>query len=711
MENWYFEFNNDAYPYILALGGFLIILTLVYYRRTIPQLPTGWKITLTVFRSIVMLLISLLLCFPSLVLTEGRFTGRKLAVLIDKSGSMAFEENGTVRMESVRKYIENKNSKILNEEIVLLPFSSYLDEDVRDSTIKPDSNLTSIGSAIKSVISSDHLLEIGGILIISDGVNNLGPDPVFEAIRSGVPVSAIGVGDTLPLMDIAIDDVKSQEIVYRGENIDFELFLRSDISNEVKAVVELYDGSRKLKTTTVSLPGGGAIQDFKLSIPADSIGEFNYRFVLKGDFAEKFTGNNYRSTAVTVLKDRVNLLLAGEKPEWEYTFLKRILISNDKYKVSNYLPGVGGKKILIADNDNVSDYDCIIIVGSADNTYSKYSGMLSNLLKVGKLKVFLLLSPETAGSRFELILRKIGIISSNGKLHALTGQFLPEVENRPLPDALLRTEKGRNQVPFSELPPVGYRLNGFTPDQDWDVVINSVSDRGDLEPLLMKGNIKGNRIVVMNGGPIWKWYFYMQRPGYNEENYSILIENIVTWLTVGGQAEPIGISTDKRLYNAGDDVRFSARVFDDNYRAIMGSSVIVNINDDNGKRILELREIDDGIFEGAGRRLPAGEYKYSAEVSTDGKHAKTIDGSFKIQKYSEEYRRINADRRLLMEIAQKSGGKYYNIEDVPTESFPLKRDKITIRNPINIASLPAIIIIMILLLAVEWAVRKRKQLP
>lgn len=712
MDNWYIQFGNSSYPYLFALAFLLIALSAFYYRRTIPQLSFGMRVFLFALRSLAIILVIIFLCFPSLILTETRSTGDKLAILIDRSGSMEFEEQAQSRLTEVKSSLESKVLPKLDKEALIYSFSDSILNHRTVDEISPDSNLTALGNAIKALRNSDNALDIGGILIVSDGNSNLGSDALREALRADIPISAIGVGDTIPIPDISVEDIRAPEIVYRGEEIDITAILKSDIEDEITANLSLYQGKKRIKTQTVMLPGGGAEKEVELSVDADSVGQFNYRLSISSDFKEQFTKNNTRSLSIQVLKDRLKILLVAEKPGWEYSFLKRELLTNDKYQVSSYVPGPGNRMIESPETVELDAYDCVILIGCGAETYNRFGRDIGNLYGSGNLNAAFFLSPNSAQNPFRRILRQTELIYEGASPIAQNGQFIPDVVNENIPDPLLRLPDGEKHNEFADMPPIQYQILMLQPAEQWDIVINGRTEDGRISPLLMKSTASGNRLTVFNGGPTWRWHFYMNRKDEPDRKYSHLINNIVTWLTVAGQTKPIDLNTDKRLYMSGEQVKFRGRVLDENYRPIDRSSILVKLRDESGNEIsFELARLDEGNFEGSPWRLTAGSYNYRAYAVVSGDTIETLDGGFQVEQFSEEYRTVTANRKLLREIADVSGGIYWDIEDDAENPIPLKQDSITEKNPINLASLPAALIAALLLLVVEWAVRKRKQLP
>src|SRR5205085_9871893 len=93
---------------------------------------------------------------------------------------------------------------------------------------------------------------VAGALVLTDGGNNLGDEPVGmaeRALQQGIHVSALGIGDPTPTRDIAITEVLADQVV-RKDNV-VQVF--AGISHRG------YEG----RTITVVLRRGGAAIDSK----------------------------------------------------------------------------------------------------------------------------------------------------------------------------------------------------------------------------------------------------------------------------------------------------------------------------------------------------------------------------------------------------------------------------------------------------------------
>src|SRR5206468_1335084 len=107
---------------------------------------------------------------------------------------------------------------------------------------------TQIGAALKRALDDTAGQRVAGALVLSDGGNNLGEDPVTmaeRALQAGMRVSTLGVGDPTPTRDLAITEVLADQVV------------RKD--NTVQVFAGLAHRGYEGKTVTVTLRRGGEV--------------------------------------------------------------------------------------------------------------------------------------------------------------------------------------------------------------------------------------------------------------------------------------------------------------------------------------------------------------------------------------------------------------------------------------------------------------------
>jgi hypothetical protein len=123
--------------------------------------------------------------------------------------------------------------------------------------------------------------------------------------------------------------------------------------------------------------------------------------------------------------------------------------------------------------------------------------------------------------------------------------------------------------------------------------------------------------------------------------------------------------------------------------------------------------LGNGRFEGAFDPLPEGDYNYAARVAGGGRQIAEEKGTFSVGGLNAEYLDTKANKHLLRQIALRTGGRYYEPEDLqrlPEDlaSLPeFKVREVSISQQLELWNKDWMLGFLIFLLAFEWFLRKR----
>ena len=139
------------------------------------------------------------------------------------------------------------------------------------------------------------------------------------------------------------------------------------------------------------------------------------------------------------------------------------------------------------------------------------------------------------------------------------------------------------------------------------------------------------------------------------------------------------------------------------------------ITDENGrKRELSLEQVlgQDGLY--TVRYIPPrrGEYRVTLVGALRGKSLGEQSGLFEVAESYAEFTNAELNAQLLQTLANTSGGRYYTLEDAPqmVNHIPLVESATSRLVEEEVWDMPLIFVIVILLLGLEWFLRKRRGL-
>ncbi len=201
----------------------------------------------------------------------------------------------------------------------------------------------------------------------------------------------------------------------------------------------------------------------------------------------------------------------------------------------------------------------------------------------------------------------------------------------------------------------------------------------------------------------------MEGAGKTGDFYDALVKGIVRWLTSETESSPLTVSTDSKSYLSGQEITFEGRIFDSVYMPVSGAEINLIVDNDSAQKVI-LEEKQAGIYVGVSRSTSPGEHSYKAVAYVNGKQYAEQKGSFGVENYSLEMLDSTPDARLLGDLARKTGG--LAVTAAGTDSI-LSRVKIQTTSEReekdhHITLNPLMPFLVILLLTVEWTIRKRR---
>jgi hypothetical protein len=237
-------------------------------------------------------------------------------------------------------------------------------------------------------------------------------------------------------------------------------------------------------------------------------------------------------------------------------------------------------------------------------------------------------------------------------------------------------------------------------------------------PLIAVQTAGTGRSMIVAVYPLWRWSFMMAGLGRTELTYDRFWSNAIRWLTTREEGRTIRVRPVQNVFRSGQRIAFQGRIFDESYRPMDRARVKVlavrkGAEDSDG---IEGDLFDsgrrDGVYRGELPVLPPGEYVYRAEVSLGGQKVGQDEGEFFVEEYSLEFERVELNEELLRAIARDSGGRYFPMAQAAgvSAAVPMNSREVSGQRELELWNHPAVLVTLILLLAVEWTIRKKNRL-
>lgn len=83
-------------------------------------------------------------------------------------------------------------------------------------------------------------------MLATDGIYNVGSNPIYHPLAINKPIFTIGLGDTTIQKDAAINNLLYPEFVYLGDNFNIQIEINANKLNGQNTVLEVLDNNNKI---------------------------------------------------------------------------------------------------------------------------------------------------------------------------------------------------------------------------------------------------------------------------------------------------------------------------------------------------------------------------------------------------------------------------------------------------------------------------------
>lgn len=587
---------------------------------------------------------------------------------------------------------------------------------------------TQIGTALKRALDDAAGQPVAGALLLTDGGNNLGDDPVNVAERAkqqGVPVSALGVGDPTPTRDLAITEALADQVV-RKDSIAQAFAGIAHRGYEGRTItVTLRRGSETVGTQTLRLGPAARKQTVTFTYSPKQAGNFTYT-VSTALLPNEITGdNNRRRFLQRVITKRLKILYVEGEPRWEYRYLKNAILRDKQIAFSCFLTSSGAQlggegNVPIyrfpPDEKSLFDFD-ILILGDVPRAFFSET-------QVRNIRRFV---EDRGGSLIVIAGEKH--MPQDWRGTPLEAVFpvvlpaLPEQVKTAEPFQWELTPEGR-QDPLLRLAPdpaANARIWRNLPGMFWNagverakpgatvLAVNPVrSNAYGKRILLAVQSFGGGRCLMALTDSTWRWR-YRIGDRYFYRYWGQAIRAMTPQETPGGNRFA-QVSTDRAEYPLGDRITVHARLLDPFYRPIKARRVAATLRGETGGATpvsLEAMPGSPGLFTADILADRVGRFTLSVVSPGSPDQAATVN--FLVQSITLEEQQPEMNEALLKRIAEAGGGRYYRPDELRRwiDSLPANDQTIRSEAEIELWDAPLFLLLFVVPITLEWFIRKK----
>jgi hypothetical protein len=703
----YFHLNISFFV-VLILALVATVYTYYYYRKTVPPVSEKIRIFLGLLRGAAVFLILSLFFSPQIKLVWQNESKPEIVIAVDKSASMQIEDNNQQRFSKAREISDNIQEQIESTNEI---HNYYFDVDTssKSDSVTAGNLGTNIDLALKNLSSKHKNAE--AIILISDGIITEGSNPLFSSTLKKFRIHTIGIGDTSDVSDILIKNVIANKTVYKNNPTTISAEITAKNLSDFKTTVKLVYNNKVIAAKQVAIKKSDEIYPVDFEITPKTTGNLRYKIQIDGFESEKFIENNTYQFQLEVLKDKLHVGLLADKPGYDLRFIKQILNSDKSIQLA----------IFIELNPNTSSVQQILkVIDSSDviilidfpgrNTPQSLKNNLSNLIESKRIPVCFLATANPSKNFINIIKKRFPDFSYTASNSFSNVFAVPTISGKLNTVFNIFDSSELNNAFWQNSAPIEYYFNKIQTAKT-DKILLQAKDNPN-KPVLLSNVFKGLNNLLFLGNGFWRWKFLMAEDRQFSGAYETFFVNLIKWISKNPGMENINIEVNKKGLPLGEQLTANIQLYDASFNPVSDGEIKLLISGPTGEFEATAKNTSNGNYTWEFNPLAEGSYKIKADAYKNDVFLGDNEIEVNVLPVNNEFIFTKQDADFLNKLAIATGGKYFTVNNYKDIIPLLPNTPKIVSTTINYDLWNKLytLLLIILLLSVEWFIRKRKGL-
>lgn len=648
-----------------------------------------WHQFLISYRIIIFFILGILLFNPVINFSDEKEKKLDWAIFIDNSASIKYHQ--TPSINAVQLGIESLVNKLSEKDISyhLYQFADNI-QKVNSPQLIGNGVTTNIGIIPETIKQLGN--QIAGAVIISDGLITEGKDPIKDFQEFDFPIHTIGIGEGSELVDVTIESIDAPTVVLKSDWVDVNITIQSVGNIGDRLSVSLYNNRELQGSKHIRLMGMESKKEINFRFHPKKIGKQQYEVRISSVEDEIDIQNNRQKFSLLVLKDRYKVALLTGSPNKNTSVLKQKLKNNPRVELDHFIRITETRFQPAIKTFWESPYELIIF----DNypikpLSSNFVRILGKKLLSNQSALFLILGPNQTIVSFNGITSILGVVTEDSTIES--NRFYWEFVDEQI-------DAGGNFPPLKQ----NILITGKQVSSD----TLAVTEQG--WPLWLRNQNGTIRTMIWTSPELNTLYFHDQKLS-QEGSFSVIWNQSISWLLKSGGEHENFFRLNKNRYQQGEMVQVTGT---QPFEKTQDKTENIIINVTHGSTDIITRDILYNIEEqrwlGEFRAPGPGEYNYSIQLGSNQDPIQT--GTFQILESQIELNQVYLNKKLLATISNSTDGQFFvwdSRDSLFSEINPKVRREFK-AEIIKFNESRVLLIIMILLLCVEWFIRRHRGL-
>jgi hypothetical protein len=699
--------SNISFFVLLIVSVAATVFSYLLYRRTVPPVSRALRLFLSILRGMAVAGILSLFFAPEITLIWFKNMPKQIILAVDQSASMSIEENGKNRMERARTIARKLESALSTKaKIKIYTFNT--------DTIKPylsDSDTafggTDYSLTLRNILKKEK--KIDELIMLSDGNITSGEDPSFSSLVDAVRINTIGLGDTVDAVDLIIMDVKTNEMVYEGKATQIRVELMGRGIARASSLLSIKLAGEVVHAEKVEFESPGSIIAHTFELVPRQVGLNRLAVELTALEDEGIISNNRFIKTIDVKKGKIDVGLISSQIDFEAKFLKLILEENEEINLKTAVLSANAREFFNKVREVIDNCEVLIFynIPASDE-------VLKTLLNVNEAKIpaMFILNQRISDREGQLLNKFIPIPALKTANEPLQIRAVRTIQGKLNPQLNIFESENQNSLFWEKCPPIISMYNDVQFSQGVQVLLESGMVHPDSKkrvPVMLSYRGRGQKCLLLLGTGFWRWHFSFAENKEFTGGWSDVLKNMVRWLASGVRDKNVIVSSGKKTHETGQLVILNTQVYDGSFNPVNDALVRTEVLGPTGSFELESLLNAQGTYSSNYSAFAEGEYQIRSSAYKNDVLLGMDSTEIVVVPVNREFIYTNQNYRFLIQMSQKSGGKYYsedNASDI-LNNIDLNKRRQRIEKSLELWHQIYTLILITLLLSLEWLIRKR----
>ena len=686
------------YPLWLAIFAVLLgvgYALFLYYKNDNVVFEKRSRIIMASLRGVAMTLLAFLLLAPMLKMIRKQTDKPVIIFAIDNSESIASGKDADFYTKEYPKQLQ----KIVNDLGKQYDVDAYLvgDENLLVDNEKVNVDFSDKSTNLSALFDDINLLysnrNVGAVVMLTDGIYNIGSNPYYAAQKVNFPVYTVGLGSDEQATDLFIADIIHNKEVLKGNRAPVEVKVQAGKLAGKSAKITVSDDKSEVFSRTLQISGNQYFETVSFLVDAENVGLKKFKVDLDELDGEVTHKNNHAQFFIRVVESKDKIAIVYDAPHPDVAAIRSALELSDNYEVV--------VKSVEEFKDNPSDFG-LVILHQLPSQKHPASSLLSQIRQSGVSSLYIV-GTQTDLNAFNGL--NTGLQISQGK--NMTNNATASYNN----NFMLFSFSEEAQQLLPTLPPLQAPFGTYKAAVSSNLFMTQkISGVETKYPLIMFNDVNGAKTGVISGTGLWSWKVYDYVNTQNHDAFNEIVNKTALFLVAKNDKSPFRVRHNA-VFAENAPVEFSAELYNESHELVNTPDVKLTIKGSGDTTYdAQFSKQNNAYYLNMGE-LPVGTYTWTAKTQLGNKSYEK-SGTFSVQEIFVETANLVANHDLLKSIAQTSGGKCFGRNELekivkeikandnikPVASYQ-KKYSMLLNSPWYFAAI-------ILLLGIEWFLRK-----